>query len=116
MDVGWSASTIGGHDVVALNGDLDVHTASALRENLIERVTTASGPVIVDLGAVDFLDSSGLGALVAAHAPDSSLVVVCPQPRLRKLFAITSLDTAIPVVDSIDEALAVIDGGRPGGQ
>ena len=55
-----------GHVRVALAGDCDL----AVREQLSEALLAAvhrSDTVIVDLAAVDFLDSSGLHGLVAAH-------------------------------------------------
>ena len=55
-----------GHVRVALAGDCDL----AVRDQLSEVLLTAvhrSGTVLVDLAAVEFLDSSGLHSLVAAH-------------------------------------------------
>ncbi|RJK98338.1 anti-sigma factor antagonist [Vallicoccus soli] len=50
---------------VAPHGDLDLATAPALREELLRRLR--QGDVVLDLGGVGFLDSSGLHALMASH-------------------------------------------------
>ena len=50
---------------VRLVGEVDADSAPLLRAALLEVV--ADGPVVLDLGAVPFLDSAGLSSLVAAH-------------------------------------------------
>jgi anti-anti-sigma factor len=54
-----------GRVVVALAGEFDLAARDELTSTLLAAVD--SGDVVVDLGAVEFLDSSGIHALVAAH-------------------------------------------------
>lgn len=57
-----------GRVVVEVSGDVDMLTAGQLREGLTEAVRVAgTGPVIVDLGRVPFLDSSGIQALLDGY-------------------------------------------------
>lgn len=65
--------------------------------------------VVIDLGEVEFCDSTGLGALVAIwkaiRADGGKLVLARPQDRLRALLARTSLDTHITVRDNLPDAI-----------
>jgi anti-anti-sigma factor len=75
--------------VIALGGELDVSNALETRHRIVGDLAPGR-TVVVDLAAVDFMDSSGLGALVyalrEAGACGGRLVVHDPQPRVRRLF------------------------------
>ena len=94
--------------VIAVEGEIDVMAAPRLREALIASVVEGHKRVVVDLTATDFLDSTGLGALVAglkrirAHGGD--MRVVCTSPRVWKVFEITSLDKVLSLYDTVDGA------------
>lgn len=98
--------------VVAVNGEVDVYAAPALRDGLTELLEDGSS-VVVDLTEVGFLDSTGLGALVAARtaAADKggSLPLVCTHQRILKLFTITGLDGVFRIYDNVDAAVAGIE-------
>lgn len=53
----------GGHDVAILVGEADLHTADQLRQQLVALLPADAGPLLVDLGALDFCDLRGLDAL-----------------------------------------------------
>ncbi|MGO9853625.1 MAG: STAS domain-containing protein [Acidimicrobiales bacterium] len=82
-----------GGRIFALRGELDACTCRGLAERLI-------GPpgslVVVDLGQLAFMDSSGLGAIHAAWRTaikDGGSLVVCrPSPMVHRVFEITGLD------------------------
>jgi anti-sigma B factor antagonist len=82
---------------VALAKEIDVATAPALREQLYAAIEANPGETVVaDLSPVQFLDSTGLGVLVAAmkHARSSGgdLRLTKPADHVWKVFAITGLD------------------------
>ena len=52
--------------VVAIVGDLDAVTGAELRTELADIIEHRSGDVVVDLGGIEFVDSSGLGVLVGS--------------------------------------------------
>jgi anti-sigma B factor antagonist len=62
------------------------------------------------MGAVEFLDSTGLGVLVGGlkkvRAHDGSLQLVCSQERLLKIFRITGLAKVFVIHESADQAFA----------
>ena len=98
-----------GVTVLALAGELDVGTAGTLRDVLSAAIE--DGPVVADLRAVEFIDSMGLGALVAARrrGPGRIAVVISDdQPVVRKVFETTALDRALVVAPSVDEAVSAL--------
>jgi anti-sigma B factor antagonist len=96
-----------GVPVVWAAGEVDVSTAPRLREHLTTLPVDARR-VVVDLSEVTFLDSTGLGVLVAGwkrcQESGASLELVVTRPQVRKVLEITSLDGVFTIFDSIDEA------------
>ena len=76
--------------VLHVKGQVDVHTAPQLREHVIDLLATGTRHIIADLREVDFLDSTGLAALVGSlkrlRAQDGSLKLVTGTDRIRQLF------------------------------
>ena len=66
MELSLATRTVAEHTVLEVGGEVDVYTAPRLRERLVELVDGGARNVVVDLGRVDFLDSTGLGVLVGA--------------------------------------------------
>ncbi|MEO8698098.1 MAG: STAS domain-containing protein, partial [Acidimicrobiales bacterium] len=96
-----------GWSVVDITGDLDMATAPALRTLVVQLLSTGARLIAIDLTAADFMDSTGLGMLVAAlkrvRTHDGELVVICPEPRLRRIFELTELVTVFGLRDSAAE-------------
>jgi len=111
MELSLATRTVADHTVVEIGGEIDVYTAPRLRERLIEVVGAGERRVVVDLGRVEFLASTGLGVLVGAHrrlrAREGSLTLVCPHERLLKIFRITGLDSVFDIYDTVESATSV---------
>ena len=103
-----------GSQVVTVNAPrIDAAIAIQFKEDM--RSLTESGPdrVILDLSAVDFIDSSGLGAIVAAMKQlDASrrLDLAGLTPKVDKVFRLTRMDTVFNLFDSLDGAVAAKRG------
>lgn len=110
MEVRTEVTDVAGWTVVAIHGELDIASAPAFRERLIDIVNDRGVNLVLDLDGIDFLDSTGLGVIVGAlkrvRTQDGDLRIVCSQPRIRRLFEITGLDRAMPLLDSLDAAVA----------
>lgn len=95
--------------VLSVRGDVDIATAAELRVRMLE-VVDAYDTVVVDLGEVGFMDSTGLGVLVAARNRAETLghrlVVARPQRIVRNALRLVQVDTVIDVFDTLDDALA----------
>ena len=81
--------------IVTAAGEIDIATATRLRERLFE-LAAGGRPLVADLDQVRFIDSAGLSALAGAAnraaAHGGSLHVVCARPQIRQLFRLTGLD------------------------
>ena len=95
MDLTLNTHEVGGTTVVAVGGEIDVYTAPKLRDRITELVADGVYQIVIDMEAVEFLDSTGLGVLVGGlkkvRAHDGSLELICNQDRLLKIFRITGL-------------------------
>jgi anti-sigma B factor antagonist len=111
----WSQGDV---DIVAVNGEVDVYTAPALRERLNGLISTGRCRLVIDLHGVQFLDSTGLGVLVGAlkkaRSLGGELTLVCSQERILKVFRITGLTSVFPIHATLDEAVA--DSERADGE
>jgi anti-sigma B factor antagonist len=109
VDVSITTSTVGAVQVVAVGGEIDVHTAPQVDEAL-EAVAGPGVAIVADLSKVEFIDSTGLSVLVRALArsrdEDGSLAVVAPTERVTKVLRLTGLDAVLAVYDSVDAAVA----------
>src|SRR4028119_1051231 len=116
VDLSLDSRSHGEHTVVRIAGEIDVYTAPKLREALIDLVNEGNYHLIIDVEAVEFLDSTGLGVLVGGlkrvRAHNGSLSVVCTQERLLKIFRITGLTKVFSIRESVDAALAAHCPGR----
>lgn len=96
--------------VVTVVGELDLYTAPSLREAALEAAGRGPSRLILDLTEVPFLDSSGLGVIVAClkHLREIGgdlVLVTAPTSPPAKLLSLTGLDKAIPIFPSVDDAL-----------
>src|SRR3954452_13403072 len=93
--------TRGDGDGLALAGDLDMSATFAL-EPVLDRVL-AGNPreLVLDLGDVPFVDSSGLGLLIATHerasVADVDMAIQGAGPEIQRVFQIAGLDGVLPV-------------------
>jgi anti-sigma B factor antagonist len=87
---------------------LDAAVTPLVRSRLVEAVGKSRGRVIVDLGKVNFVDSTGLGLLVQILKIASRLGnvgVACMQPQVELVFALAHLDKMFPTFSSIEAAI-----------
>ena len=96
-----------------LIGEIDFTSAGSVQVTLSAMVLPGRGIVVVDLSRVTFIDSSGLGVLVQAHRIalelDTRLLVVA-SPPVRKLLALTALDTVLETYYELTAAEAAAGG------
>ncbi len=112
-DVTLETEELRSHTVVRATGYLDVSTSPRLREKLLEVIATAPRVVLLDLGGIEFLDSSALGVILngwkRVQADGGVLAVISPEARITKIFEITALNLSIKVYSSLDEARTDLD-------
>jgi anti-anti-sigma factor len=104
-------SWVGEVAVVAAAGVIDMLTAPKLEEALRTAVGNKPEGLIVDLTAVEFLASAGMGALVAAHdAKDDGtrFCVVADGPATSRPLKLVGIADIVPLYATLDEALAAL--------
>jgi len=96
--------------VYRLRGSLDLATAPSLRAALIEAANEGKHDIIVDLTELEFLDSTGLGALIGAHrrALENSgrVRLIVRDGPIQRLLNITGLMRIFAVYASLEAALS----------
>lgn len=102
------------HTVIRVSGYLDVSTSPRLRERIHQLNDEAPKVLLVDLGPIEFIDSSALGVILNGwkllQADGAVLAVVSPQERITKVFEITALHLSIGIFASVDAAVAELVG------
>jgi anti-sigma B factor antagonist len=105
-------ASLGGAPGVAVEGEVDVAAVPALVAALDAAIRDSTGAFVIDLCEVEFLDSSGLGALRRARAllgrDDRALAVICPPGPVRRLFELTAVADLLFLFDSRDDAAAAL--------
>jgi anti-sigma B factor antagonist len=110
-----------GYHQVILHGDADGVVAEPLKARLEELVEEGgNGRLVVDLADSAFIDSAGLGTLVAVYKRcvvrgglDAALVLLHPSTEVRELFRLTQLDSYLPLFSTREEARAVFTWIEP---
>jgi anti-sigma B factor antagonist len=96
------------YTVLTIHGDLDVYTSPQVRERLVDLVDRDHRKVVINLDLVGFIDSAGLGALVAGlkqlRSHDGDLSLVCGQRNILRLFELTGLTSVFRMATSVDQA------------
>jgi anti-sigma B factor antagonist len=100
---------VDGATVVAPEGDIDLSRSPSLRTSLRQAQNGKPPRLIVDLGMVDYMDSSGVATLVEAlqiARRNNTRMVLCGlKDRVRSIFEIARLDTVFTIAASRDAAL-----------
>lgn len=98
-----------GFVVIELQGSLDAAVQNELRDALTDAIKQAEHGVIVSLDGVDFMDSSGIGALMRAWGEAEnnglSFAIALRQPRLRRLLDTLGLLETLPNFLTVGDAL-----------
>ena len=109
MDLDLQPSRRGEAGVLSLRGEIDVYTAPLLRQALLDLIGQGARDVVVDMGEVDFLDSTGLGVLVEGlkrvKTRGGEFSIVATQDKILKIFDITGLNKAFLIRGSVEDAL-----------
>ena len=79
---------------------IDAVVAIRFKDQMRELIAESAGTVLLDLGQVGFLDSSGLGAVVAVKkmlAPELQLELAALTPAVDKVFRLTRMDRVFTI-------------------
>jgi len=95
--------------IVAVEGEIDVETSPQLRERFDELLAQGEHNFVIDLGGVDFIDSSGLAAFVRlfkrVRVGEGDVKLCCIRPEILKIFELTRLNRVFDIFDTRAEAV-----------
>ncbi len=92
---------------------LDAAKAPALRNELLRHIDAGHSQIVLDLSGTEFMDSSGLGALVSAVkrlGSRGTLAIAGAQGAVTRLFALTRMDRVFALHPNTEAAIAQMAG------
>jgi anti-sigma B factor antagonist len=95
--------------VLVMEDRIDAATAIQFKEKMRDATRDGTQRVVLDLARVQFLDSSGLGAIVAVKkilGPDRALELSSLTPTVEKVFRLTRMDSIFTIHPSLEVAVA----------
>lgn len=99
--------------VVTVEGELDMNTAADLERELEGPSSAARGPLLIDLGRCEFIDSTGIALLVRswqAFESNGNFALCGLGDQVRRVLDITGLEETIPTHPDREQALARLRG------
>jgi anti-sigma B factor antagonist len=112
----------GGVHVVNVSGEIHVSTAPRFRDELNAVIDRGGTSLVLDLSAVEFIDSTGLSVLLnglrLVRQRKGQMALVCRNRTVLRLFQITSLDATFDIfgdrVAAIERVTQSADGSSDG--
>ncbi|WP_029108369.1 STAS domain-containing protein [Mycobacterium sp. URHD0025] len=104
-------SRVGDVSVVAVAGTVDMLTSPKLEEGITAAAKSSPSAIVVDLSAVEFLASAGMGVLVAAQEQLDDAVrfaVVADGPATSRPLKLVGIADVVDLFATLDEALAAL--------
>jgi anti-anti-sigma factor len=112
-----AAPEASGEVLVAPEGRLDALAAPALDLELRRALAAGTGDVVVDMGRVSYISSSGLRVLLVAsrlaRKEGRTLRLCCLSPRVAEVFVLAGFDMVFPLHSSREEARRAGNLGPP---
>ena len=99
--------------VTPLEERLDARVATDFKERMAELIASGNTKIVLDLSRVEFIDSSGLGAIVSSlkrMGGRGDLVVCGLQETTMTMFKLTRMDRVFQVFDSEQQAVSALRG------
>ena len=106
---GFDSEFVGCYLKFKLRGEIDHHTAAAIR-NAMDNEIFKKRPrgLIIDMSAVDFMDSSGLGLIMGRYTVikelGGELIIQNPSPATEKIMNLAGMERLIKIEHTRSEA------------
>ncbi len=118
-DLQINLTQAGSFPVLDLVGEVDAYTCSSFRDAMIKALNGDNASLIISMNGVEYIDSTGLGALVGglkrASEKDGHIFIVCTNAQVTKVFEITGLVKVFPIYPTVDDAQKALESGAPAG-
>lgn len=97
-----------GNKLLAVSGDIDMHSSPELRKELMHLVQKKISPVLVDFRGVSYIDSSGIATFVEGLKSmmmyGGKLRFVCIPEKIMEILCFAKLDRVFEIYGSEDDA------------
>ncbi|HEX9732966.1 MAG TPA: STAS domain-containing protein [Thermoanaerobaculia bacterium] len=100
-----------GQTVLRVEGIVKLgESAEFLAQTLRRALDQEEGHVLLDLSAINYIDSTGIGELVGYltrfRNQNRKLILINPSPRITKLLGVAQVDSLFPTYGSVEDAVA----------
>ncbi len=95
--------------VVVIEGEVDLYSSPKLRDEIVRRCEQKTPSLIIDLGAVTYMDSSGIATLVEGfqlmRRYGGKLRIARPDPSIQRVLGFAHLDKVFHIYSTVEEAV-----------
>jgi anti-sigma B factor antagonist len=99
--------------IIDVNGEMDLYNSYRLKELVMKMLEKKVGRFVVNLEQVDYIDSSGIGALIyicsTIKKANLHLYITNIHGSVKKVIELTKLMSYFPISPTIEEALAKLE-------
>ena len=99
--------------LITVQGYLDADTATEFQHHLANQLHHGRRHFLLDLSEVPFMDSSGMNIILRVYQEarelPGSVHIIAPTPAVRRILDLTGVSITVPVSESTEEALALVD-------
>lgn len=113
MDIGFQRknATL----IVALNGEIDHHSAGVLRQRIESELMKMNGRnIIINFSSVEFMDSSGIGMVIGRYKYTAALggktAIVCTNEKINEIFKLSGILQLVSAFSTVQKALGYVEG------
>ncbi|HNW34234.1 MAG TPA: STAS domain-containing protein [Candidatus Ozemobacteraceae bacterium] len=103
-----NAEQVLGIVTIIAEGEIDVYTLGKLKEAVTLALSSGISLMVIDIGRVAYIDSSGLGLLLGLHKQlekaRGSLIVTGPTSAVREVLRVTNADRLLKIMNTKEEA------------
>ena len=98
-----------GTAVISVKGEVDLYSSPRLRKEIVDNAQNRISSLVVDLGGVTYMDSSGIATLVEGFQLTKRyggrFRLVHPSPSIKEVIEFARLDRIFSIYDTVEEAL-----------
>ena len=96
-------------NIYRLIGRLDSNTSQGFEQKLFQAISDGSKNMVVDFMDIDYISSAGLRVILKAfkalQREDGRIFLCSMQKYVREIFEMTGIDSFVPTLDTMDDAL-----------